>query len=77
MELQVPDVKCTGDFYVELATNSAAENLGIMVHFDSSTPNRHSYMSSNGTIVPLKPVTIKGVQYTQDKINWMIRVQGE
>ncbi len=74
-EVEVPDIRVGADFYVEVTTYSTRET-GIYINFDSSIPNEHSYMSRNGKIIPWEPWTWEGVEYTKEKVNWMIRVRG-
>ena len=75
VEIQVPNVICTNDFDIELTTNSTdACRLGI--GYDSSVPNKHSYMSIDGKVTPWQPWTYQGVEYTIEKANWMIRAEG-
>ena len=75
VEVEVPKVKCTGDFYVELTTNST-DVCRIYVGHDSSVPNRHSDMSTNGKVISWRPWTFEGIEYTREKANWMVRVEG-
>lgn len=73
--LDVPNISVNDDFYVEVTTNSTLlTKLGI--DFDSSTPNEHSDMSLNGKIIPWASWTWEGVEYTREKVNWMIRAKG-
>ncbi len=74
--LQVPDIITDGDFFVEASSPPGSEENKIIIHIDSSSRNEHSYMSSEGKIIPWEPWTFDGVQYTQEKVNWMIRVVG-
>ena len=75
IELDVPNIAVDDDFYVEVTTGSTSHSR-IMVNFDSSTPNQHSYMSRDGKVIPWEPWTWKEVEYTHEKVNWMIRVVG-
>jgi len=75
VELDVPNLSVSDDFYVEVTTYSAAKTM-LNIDYDSSTPNEHSDMSLNGKIIPWEPWTYEGVERTREKVNWMIRVKG-
>jgi hypothetical protein len=70
-----PNIAVSDDFYVEVTTYSGSKPM-LYIDFDSSTPNEHSDMSVNGKIIPWKTWTWKGITYTREKVNWMIRVVG-
>jgi hypothetical protein len=74
-ELDVPNLSVSDDFYVEVTTYSAVKTT-LNMDYDASTPNEHSDMSLNGKIIPWEPFTYEGVEYTREKVNWMIRVVG-
>ena len=74
-DLDITNMAVNDDFYVEITTYSNHEGC-LNIDFDSSTPNEHSYMSRNGKIVRWQPWTWEGVKYTQENVNWMIRVVG-
>lgn len=75
VELPVPDIVCPSDFCIELTTNSS-EACRLYIGHDSSVPNRHSYMSIDGKIIPWQPWVYKDIEYTREKVNWMIRAGG-
>ena len=75
IELDITNVTVNDDFYVEVTTYSSRETR-ICIDYDSSTLNEHSYMSRNGKIIPWIPWTREEVEYTREKVNWMIRVGG-
>jgi hypothetical protein len=75
VEIDVPSVAVDDDFYVEVTTYSTTTTR-LPIGYDASTPNEHSDMSLNGKIVPWKPWTWEGMEYTREKVNWMIRVKG-
>lgn len=75
IELDITNVTVNDDFYVEVTTYSSRDNR-ICIDCDSSTLNEHSYMSRNGKIIPWIPWTREEVEYTREKVNWMIRVGG-
>ena len=75
VELDITNTTVDDDFYVTVTTNSTRENR-INIDYDTSTPNEHSYMSRNGKIIPWATWAREEVEYTREKVNWMIRVSG-
>ena len=70
VEIAIPNVVASGDFYVHFVPNSPREG-GVSIGYDSSVKNEHSEMTQNRKIVDWP------VQFgTKEQVNWMIRVVG-
>lgn len=76
LEIKTPGVICPGDFYVRLISNSIDEDNCIVIGVDSSSPNRHSYVSRDVLIQPGESRKAEGADYDSERANWMIRVEG-
>lgn len=70
VEIDIPDVVVTGDFYVYVGTYSPQEG-GIQIYYDSSVVNEHSEMVLDGQIRDDWPIATP-----KEAVNWMIRVVG-
>ena len=67
VEIDIPDVTVSGDFYIHVFTNSPKEG-GISIHSDSSVVNEHSEVTHNWEIVDWY------LSSPKEEANWMIRV---
>ncbi len=70
IEIDIPNVALTGDFYVCVVTHSPQEG-GIQMYYDSSVVNEHSEMVLDGQIRDDWPIATP-----KEEVNWMIRVVG-
>ena len=75
VELDITSTNVDDDIYDTVTTNGTRENR-INIDYDTSTPNEQSYMSRNGKIIPWATWAREEVEYTREKVNWMIRVGG-
>jgi len=69
VEIDIPDVTVSSDFYIHVFTNSPKEG-GISIHSDSSVVNEHSEVTQNWEIVDWY------LSSPKEEANWMIRVVG-
>ncbi len=69
VEIDIPDVAISGDFYICVNTYSPREG-GISIGYDSSVTNEHSEVTQNWEIADWF------LQIPKEKVNWMIRVVG-
>jgi hypothetical protein len=76
LEIKTPGVVCPGDFYIRLISNSVDEDNCIVIGVDSSSPNRHSYISRDVLMQPGESKKEEGADYDSERANWMIRVEG-
>lgn len=69
VDVEIPNIVVSGDFYIFLCTNTPAEG-GIKICFDSSIKNEHSEVTMNWEKVDWY------LKVPKEKVNWMIRVVG-
>jgi len=69
VEIDIPDVTVSGDFYIHVFTNSLKED-GISIHSDSSVVNEHSEVTLYWEIVDWY------LSSPKEEVNWMIRANG-